>query len=377
LAADPIIKANQKLYFSLHGVTCSLDSGEARFLTFAHKFLPELMGEPVDRPQIYVRLHWGNQPDKAWWSSKTLRHGRRLWQLGSRILINELIELPGLQIETSWEDDKLLVEAYYTPPGRLGGLALRSTRNLTRVFFVLFYYLVYLPIFAYLSYKRDWHLLHAGAISLNGAVQILAGLPGSGKSTLSLSFLNEPGARLISDNLLLFDQANIYAIPEPLYLSWDGLNRLPPTVVNRRTGDQRNLSHGRSEFQLLPENRLMQARPDQLYFVRIGEQTVCRSIHQNNAFQRLASYEHLAKEIQAYEIFMAALDHIPPRDSAYAGTNRCQVKLADLEALIIGLDCYELDMEKDGNLKAAADCILGNVAWKDGRRKSTESHVHP
>jgi hypothetical protein len=377
LAAYPIDKTNHKLYFSLHGVTCSLESGEARFQAFAHSFLPELLSKPIDYPKVFVRLHWGKQPDKTWWSSKTLCHGRRLWQFGSRILITELIELPGLQIETSWEGDKLVVEAYYTPPGRFGQLALRFNRNSIRIFFVLFYHLVYLPIFAYLSYRRGWHLLHAGATSLDGTVQILAGLPGSGKSTLSLSLLHEQDTRLISDNLLLFDRANVYACPEPLYLSPEIINWLPPTIVNRQTGAHRNLSHGRREFQLLPETRLMQAKPSQLYFVRIGKETACRSIHQNNAFVRLSSYEHMAKEIQAYEIFMAALDLISPQDSEYTETNRCQVKLADLEALITGLECFELDLEKDRKLTYAVNLLKGNAALKDGRRESPESYVHP
>jgi hypothetical protein len=75
-----------------------------------------------------------------------------------------------------------------------------------RLFLGLIYYLIYFPWAWWLERERGWTLLHAAAVTApagsgswgpqNGV--LFSGLPGCGKSTTTLAFLNQPEWQIVS-----------------------------------------------------------------------------------------------------------------------------------------------------------------------------------
>ena len=77
-------------------------------------------------------------------------------------------------------------------------------------FFAVTYHLVYYPLFWYYERFLSTHILHSSCIAYNGQGVLLCGLEGIGKTSLSLSLLQDPGVSFISDNLVFFDAHNVY-----------------------------------------------------------------------------------------------------------------------------------------------------------------------
>jgi len=64
---------------------------------------------------------------------------------------------------------------------------------------------------------RGRYALHASAVARGGRALILLGLPGAGKSTLSVALQSE-GFELLSDNLVAVGSKGVWSIPEPTKL---------------------------------------------------------------------------------------------------------------------------------------------------------------
>lgn len=78
------------------------------------------------------------------------------------------------------------------------------------LFFELTYPIIYYPLFWYSEYFFHSHLLHASAIEFDGKGIVICGLEGMGKTSLSLSLLQEKNSYFLSDNLIFYDNEAVY-----------------------------------------------------------------------------------------------------------------------------------------------------------------------
>lgn len=352
-----------KLTLELHGATCRLESDYAPFAAYARAYLADLVVEDGPVPDVVSCLHWDALPPDEWREGRVLQHGRRLWQSGNSVLQLELAELPGLQIEAGWSDGVLVVDAYYRPASKIGRLAQRLNVARQRAFAILVYYLAYFPVIYHLSRARGMHVLHAGSVWRPEGGWIIAGLPGSGKTTFTLSLLSDPHTRLLSDNLLLFDGERVYACPEPLHLSAASRGALPDGVEGRLVDARRDYSHGRRDFRLSATDRAWQARPGALFFLGLGSRLDLRAISPEDALERLLDYDRLAKEIDAYEQFAAALDLAGPG----GGRNRGRVRA--LEGLVSRLNSSELWLQRGADVSRAFQLVLEGMKVREGKHE--------
>ena len=378
------------LTISLHGVICRLEADQPAFLDFARRHLFglfEFENEPGpglhSEAGVVARLHWDAAPSSDWRHGTERQWGRRIFQSGARLLQSEVLPLPGLQLEAGWMSatkpagDVLRLEAYYQPASRLQRFAQRMGLT-AEVHHALIYYLVYFPLIYILGQTRGCYLLHAaavtypsGASSLAGATQpaetspapgpgwLLAGLPGSGKTTFALSLLANPQARLLSDNLVLFDERRVYALPESIHLSGSSRAKLSPAVQDmmQDTGYGKG-SYARGEYRLPPAARRAQAIPQALFFIGLratelagatepAGETHCAPLAPAAALRRLLAFDHLSKEMAAYSQFAAALDLISP-----GGGESC--RRSTLERLVSSLACFELWLRRNAPLEETA-----------------------
>lgn len=356
---------------ALHGAVLSLSTAHLPYAAYVRGCLVDLLLEPGTSPSLQSRLHWDKKAPSRWLNQGVMRHGRRLLQDDSSLLLAEIPELPGLQIEARWEAGSLEIDAYFSPTSRLGSLALRLGQAQARVFAVLTYYLIYFPLIYYLYKTRGWHLLHAGGVVGPAAAWILAGLPGSGKSTFTLALLSQPEMRLLSDNLLLYDERQVYAFPEPLHLSEPGLGDLTPYIENLLVSSGRQYSHGRRDFYPLPQLRRWQAAPEALFFLGQGERFQARSMVPLQALERLLSYDTMAKETAAYEQFAGALDLIfPARNDQIPG--RSLRRREALHGLVQNLECAEIQIQV-GSLVEAVEWVCSRSYKPKARSEGASS----
>jgi hypothetical protein len=259
--------------------------------------------------------------------------------------------LPGLQLEVAWESGRLTVDAYYQPVSRLQKLIQRMGQGTARLFNILIYYLIYFPLIHFLEQQHGFHLLHAAAISHPGGDFLLAGLPGSGKSTFSLVMLSDPEALLLSDNLLLFKGFQVFACPEIIHLTPFSEELLPSNVKAHLSQTGRGSSYRRNEYYLAKQARCWQAQPRTLFFLGLSSKLECRRVDRPEALGRLAVFDQMAKEINAYASFVAPLELIAPWPGQF------DRKQAALRELVSQLACYELWLEKGNGLEAARQSV--------------------
>jgi hypothetical protein len=354
--ADNSSDNQHSLYVNMHGAVSRLECSYEPFIKFAGSYLQGLLAAPSDKVDVIVRLQWGASPQ---WNSKIgiYRRGRRILQDASgaetsRLLLTEILELPGLQLEIGRQENMLIINAFYRHSSRLARAAGRFNPLLPKIFVILIYYLVYFPLIYSLYMSRGWHLMHAGAVGRNGKGWVFAGLPGSGKSTFTLSLLSHPDLRLLSDNLLFYDSNRVYACPEPLHLSRESMNVVGKDVAKRLEETGRGFSHQRSDYLVAEEGRDLEIQPEALFFLGIASSKEYRRMPAWMAVERLEAYDRLAKEVNAYEQFAASLDLLLTEQEPERG-GRITDKRQALAALVSEMACWELWVMKGEDLSQA------------------------
>jgi hypothetical protein len=355
---------------SMQAASCRLESSNAPFLEFARSYMHGMVRSSGEEPAVISKLLWDEHPQKTW-SGDVYQRGRRLLQEYSggkptRLLLTEIQELPGLQIAMRWQDGILLVDAYYRVESRLARAAGRFNPLLPRAYVILIYYLVYFPLVYSLYLRKGWHLFHAGAVEKEGSGWVFAGLPGSGKTTFTLSLLSKPGVNLLSDNLLLFDGIQVYACPEPLHLGKESIEVVGQDVLSRLDDSQRKFSHGRHDYRLGDDRRVNKASAEHLVFLGLAGRREARSLPEALALERLAGYDLMAKEVNAYEQFAVSLDLLVSKKES-GSTGRISDKREKLAALVSKMDCWDLWVEKGVDL-------LRSWSWLEELIKNEEAN---
>jgi hypothetical protein len=356
----------------LHGVRLTLCSERDDFLAFARAYLAPLMDNVVEledestSPHIHVQMTWAAHPPMKTISEShdgMEQLGRRLWAGSERLRFTEIWQLPGLALDVTWHDEMLTVQAAYTWPSRRARwLASLLPAARERLFVGLIYYLVYFPWAWWLERERGWTLLHAAAVAAPAGAGIFgpqdgvifSGLPGCGKSTTALAFLNQPEWQIVSDNLVFTDGQQVFACVEPIHvdertrvLVGDGDN-----MSERVCSTGRRFSHGRQDYEVSAAARSPSATPRALGFLHVGRETVVRRLDSGDSARRLLANDLLAKEWLAYQESAAAMHLVWPN------VGDQERRRANLLALAQSMPCYDVTTARGGNVSRAVSTIL-------------------
>ncbi|RMF24558.1 MAG: hypothetical protein D6760_03050, partial [Deltaproteobacteria bacterium] len=233
--------AGEKLSVAMHGVRLVLSSESPEFLHWARMVLEPFVLDDTPAADIVSRLEWVDGPvapnlARAFGVNHWERRpDRDVYLAGGTLWWLRVDEFPPFHMAASWADGRLTVTGRYY--FRLGSSLewlrrLRHRRRLPQLrahrFSTLLYYLVYYPILWRLTRFHGLHLAHGAAVALpGGGSAVFFGMPGCGKSTLAVSLLGDPGVRMLSDNLILYDGASVAACPELLLLDRASIARIP------------------------------------------------------------------------------------------------------------------------------------------------------
>ncbi len=367
---------------TLHGVRLTLRSEQRDFIAFARAYLASLVDNvtpPEDEAtsHIHVQLTWDTHPP-AWvlsGSSDGMEQlGRRLEAGPGQLRFTEIWQLPGLALNVTWRDgssalttgEMLTIQAAYTwSSWRARWLTSWLPAARERLFLGLIYYLIYFPWAWWLERERGWTLLHAAAVTApagsgswgpqNGV--LFSGLPGCGKSTTTLAFLNQPEWQIVSDNLLFTDGQRVFACVEPIHVD----ERTRALVGDagdlsarvRPTG--RDFSHGRQDYEVLATARALSTIPRAVGFLHVGRALAIRRLDPGDSARRLLANDPLAKEWSAYQESAAAMHQVWPAVGDY------ERRRANLWALAQSAPCYEVTIAHDENVSRAVSTILQTI----------------
>jgi hypothetical protein len=127
---------------------------------------------------------------------------------------------------------------------------------------------------------------------------MLSGMGGVGKSTLAMALLARPGARLLSDNLLLHDDTRIYAMPEPLRLDDTAVAGVGEEGITLERSKLPRTAHPKPTWTVGAARTIPAATPTAIFFLRFGVEPAMTPIDPDKAAQLLSCGNDLAREIK-------------------------------------------------------------------------------
>jgi hypothetical protein len=314
--------------FLLHGLPVSVETDHPSLSSFVRaQFEAEEGGDPSAELLVRASWRWGEPavPHALPAGIPARRAGRGLTiacaegdDAAAHAIWSRVPGFPELTLryvlagETS---PRLEVDAScaYVPQGlgrRLEYLRpARVERKRDRLFFKLMYFAIYYPMAWSLLRGRGWGLLHASAVALpSGRAVLLAGMGGVGKSTLGLSLLSRPGARLLSDNLLFHDAHHVYCCPEPVRLDDLAVRGVAAAGIEPERSGLPLTAHPKPTYALPPGLRAEAAPPAGVFFLSAAASPACDRIEPDRAARLLAAGNDLAREIEDYRPCAALLD---------------------------------------------------------------------
>jgi hypothetical protein len=270
------------------GVLVGVDSA----LPWVDRLLAECCGNELSRvgtgadrayDELHIQVETSAEPfDTSGLTPLT----RGAWGGDAGVVIHDVCT-SGFDLRLSVSDGRATAAYRWRPPAtsHLAAWMLRSRFHLL-VRSVLLHY----PAMWWAS-TRGAVPLHAPACTTGGAVALLAGPPGVGKTTLLLTELAN-GARAISDNLSVTDGRECWGVVEP---------------VRVEGGDGRRMPHGRREVAL--KHRVSSLVPDLVVVVRRGDGRAAelRGCDASIATSALVASTYMAGELRRYWAFAATL----------------------------------------------------------------------
>jgi hypothetical protein len=257
-------------------------------------------------------------------------------------------ELPGLFLRFSWNGETLDVVGdyhYYLSADRkrdwLKRTVYRSRLEALRQrrFTTLLYYLLYYPSFWWLERRTGLHPIHAAGVEINGAIVVLAGPSGVGKSTISTGLASFTGARLLSDTFLLQRGTTVRAVPEPLLLDawsqrWLGSGAELLRPIDWRYCLDRNGFHW-------PTERTSRGGSAHLLIVPHRAQGhYARRLSAKQARGHIDAGNFLVNDLRRYWAYAAALEMLDPSPLAAE-------RASEIETLVEGVPCVEMGLTED------------------------------
>lgn len=310
--------------FELHGVRLRLESEQPAFIDYACVALEPWLVDDRGRFDIRSRLEWrdGVPPrggeggeggfDPIIWTRRPDRDFY-IGEGGAQWL--RIDDFPDLKMQLAMREDSMDLVGRYFFHLAAGSTAesLRRLRHRSQLdqlrgrrFSTLLYYLFYHPLIWWLSRGAGWNVLHAGAVTTRIGAVVLVGMPGCGKSTLSVAMLADADQRMLSDNLVLHDGERVMACPELLLLD-ERSRRLAGAGSARlvATGEQR--VYARDAYRIADVELAPQRAAVLLHVERASEYQMKPLVPRESA-ARLRAANMMAKEVRRISIMNEVLD---------------------------------------------------------------------
>lgn len=336
-----------EVVLQLHGVRLRLTSTLALFSEYVRSTMEPYIVTAGGRADVTCHLDWVDSPPTrslteafpgAAWQR---RPDRDLYLDGRRLYWLRIDDFTDLHLSAQWDDGCMNVGGrYYFQVGRSAGTEwlrrLRYRSDLAglqaRRFSTLLYYLVYHPILWRLGRHEGWSVAHGGAVSTSRGALVFFGMPGCGKSTLSVAMLADPSRSMLSDNIVLFNDRQVRACPEVLLLDAASLERAAAGAARLvKTGERR--VYDRDAYR--PDRvELGPCEPRAFFCVERARTTALEPIDAEACARSAVAGNRLAKEVRRIEINNEVYDLIADAHAPDA--------MGDLARLLGRAPCYRL-----------------------------------
>ncbi|MHA1829478.1 MAG: hypothetical protein ACTSX6_12635, partial [Candidatus Heimdallarchaeaceae archaeon] len=300
-----------KIILNLCNIHLHIESNNLEFIEFLYNIHGESQDDAKD-PHVRINLYWKEDFLKKAKNhefghlKKLKRVGRRIWIGENEIIWNEIGGVPGLKLQII-PSTPLVINAYHSlkisnfTPKRIFQRYILTSRfkNYKKgVYEDLLNYLIYFPALFEME-MRGRYVLHASALLYRDKGIIIPGLPGIGKSTLSLAFLSYESAKMLSDNIVLYDGNSLYSFLEPIKLDTLSIELLPDRGKSLKALNMVSW-YSRGCYTIERSKLIESLKPDILLIPQRGECNMLTEISWKEAVQMMLDFNRIAGEINSY-----------------------------------------------------------------------------
>ncbi len=339
----------------LHGVTLTLASDHAPLLEHARKHLRSMIVPVEKNPAFTVRCSWSGGKWKRRrnpFSSEQVLDpiGKRMLGASDELIWLDTLRMKGLSLRFRQAGERWLFDASFCADSSAdeGDLS----ESLHRNYFTLMNYLVLYPILWSLERVRGWTVVHGSGLNTALGGILICGLGGVGKTTACVALMNQPGATLLSENLILVDGESLYPFPEPIRL--DETSR---SLLGSRMGCLERMSFpvGLKKKWLYHPRKKVSSDPapsSVVVFPRFSRERRIVPLSSGEAAEKMGAMNRLSREVNDYYWYASALEMMFPRPG------QGEARVRRLSELTANARCYTVGVDRSQSVEAVVEDLL-------------------
>jgi len=348
----------QTLNIKIADTNVKITTNFKKYYDYLSVYFKSITNGSADSASVEVEFIWLD--DTLSKQIERIKNENKMVAIGSNTLISDHRVVTIRKLERKWKvlfdgtmnKDKFILKAYFQRKPtkdffRYGPLS----KPQDEFYFMLTYHLVYYPLFWFLETFKTIYSLHASALSYQNKGLIICGLEGVGKTSLALKFLQEEGSKFLSDNLVFFNNRQVYPCFE---------------LVRMHTSDQDlGLTKGFkkiNQFNILKDfysptfDILGEGIPaDILIFPEFSSDFFVKEMSVEESVNRALALSYLPAELNEYVVYRNLYNLM--KDSSPSG----EFLYKTLNELLRDCRCYRIGMPKgdglDENYKKVKEAV--------------------
>lgn len=329
------------------GVVIEVKSNHEPLINYIKEHVrPLVQKTDQPKPHVHIQIHWQEVQDGKGFPLLNLaetrdaqRVGKRLYRVDTKFLWTDIIRAKNMVLLFSLKEDRLRLQYDYyfeLPQKKLD----RNPDYRYEKYFSLLKYFLYFPLIWYQEQFYQRYLLHASGVILNDSGIALGGVGGVGKTTACIALLSHPHTKLLSENLIFYDENNLYQLYEPIRLDDHSLGLLDN---NKKALLPANLPEGtraKKLFHIHPSYLKEQATARLVILPEFASNSETRLLSAKTAFNSLENYNMLTREVNDYYWFAATLNLLRPSHSI------TRQRQSSLQKLLDRVPAYQLLIDR-------------------------------
>lgn len=346
----------KSIHLEMQGVHLQIDTDYADLLDYVRMHLPDHVA-PAGTPHVQVNVTWleGDDVDE---SALVFEGQEELDRVGKRLLAGpdtlvwtNLLRIKNLVLRFRMDGERLTMDAIYRYAPRAAKVESEPNYRFKK-FFGLMSWFVFYPLAWYLEHFRGIYLMHASGIDVSGHGIVIGGVGGVGKTTTGVSLLAHEGTRLVSENLIFYDDRRIYSCYEPIRLDDQSVEILGP---RRRILAEAEIPDGANHKNVYHVRRTAvvdSVEATALFVPRFTRHGFMRPLDVDRTMELLLAFNELTREVNDYQWFAATLN------VAWPAPRSLERRAATLRGLLERVSRWELGIDRTQGVEPVVRGIL-------------------
>jgi hypothetical protein len=346
----------------MQGVRLRIHTAYGDLIDYVRLHLPDHVVPGGGTPHVQVNVEWHEGPDLdpdallAFPGQEQLdRVGKRLLAGPETLVWTNLLRIKNLVLRFRMHGEHLEIDAIYAYTPKAAKLETEPNYRYKK-FFGLMSWFVFHPLAWYLEHFRGIYLLHASGIDIGGRGVVIAGVGGVGKTTTGVSLLAQDGTRLVSENLIFYDDARIYSCYEPIRLDDRSVELLGPRRRILAAADIPDGANHKNVYHVRRAAVSESVEAAALFVPRFTPAGYVRPLAVEPCMELLLAFNELTREVNDFMWFAATLN------VAWPAPRSLERRAATLRSLLERVGRWEVGIDRSQGVEPVVRTILERSA---------------